>query len=156
VAIMGILVILLDVGLGWSRDQLVENALRVFKHEFDNYWGPRISHQVCGQPPRSSGSPEPPSTKWSRTPFASAQPLANPGNRLTNASSETLVIMPAPYGPAVIERFSQIAQSGSVVAPPAVTVVPMVSPVVPDVTGGAAGSCTAAGNCWCMLPPLSW
>ena len=33
---------LLDVGLGWSRDQLVENALRVFKHEFDNYWGPRM------------------------------------------------------------------------------------------------------------------
>jgi hypothetical protein len=27
---------LLDVGLGWSRDQLVENGLRVFKHEFDN------------------------------------------------------------------------------------------------------------------------
>jgi hypothetical protein len=33
---------LLDVGLGWSRDQLVENAPRVFKHEFDNYWGPRM------------------------------------------------------------------------------------------------------------------
>ena len=33
---------LLDVGLGWSRDQLVENALRVFKHEFDNFWGPRM------------------------------------------------------------------------------------------------------------------
>jgi hypothetical protein len=33
---------LLDVGLGWSREQLVENALRVFKHEFDNYWGPRM------------------------------------------------------------------------------------------------------------------
>jgi hypothetical protein len=30
---------LLDVGLGWSRDQLVEDALRVFKHEFDNFWG---------------------------------------------------------------------------------------------------------------------
>jgi len=33
---------LLDMGLGWSRDQLVENALRVFKHEFDNFWGPRM------------------------------------------------------------------------------------------------------------------
>jgi hypothetical protein len=33
---------LLDVGLGWNRDQLVENALRVFKHEFDNFWGPRM------------------------------------------------------------------------------------------------------------------
>jgi len=33
---------LLDVGLGWRRDQLVENALRVFKHEFDNFWGPRM------------------------------------------------------------------------------------------------------------------
>ena len=33
---------LLDVGLGWGRDQLVENALRVFKHEFDHYWGPRM------------------------------------------------------------------------------------------------------------------
>ena len=33
---------LLDVGLGWGRDQLVENALRVFKHEFDRFWGPRM------------------------------------------------------------------------------------------------------------------
>ena len=33
---------LLDVGLGWRRDQLVENALRVFKYEFDNFWGPRM------------------------------------------------------------------------------------------------------------------
>jgi hypothetical protein len=33
---------LLDVGLGWTRDQLVENALRVFRHEFDNFWGPRM------------------------------------------------------------------------------------------------------------------
>ena len=33
---------LLDMGLGWSRDQLVENALRVFKHEFDHFWGPRM------------------------------------------------------------------------------------------------------------------
>jgi hypothetical protein len=33
---------LLDVGLGWGRDRLVENALRVFKHEFDRFWGPRM------------------------------------------------------------------------------------------------------------------
>ncbi len=33
---------LLDVGLGWGRDELVENALRVFKHEFDRFWGPRM------------------------------------------------------------------------------------------------------------------
>src|SRR5919204_232423 len=33
---------LLDTGLGWNRDQLVENALRVFKHEFDRFWGPRM------------------------------------------------------------------------------------------------------------------
>jgi hypothetical protein len=33
---------LLDIGLGWTRDQLVENALRVFRHEFDNFWGPRM------------------------------------------------------------------------------------------------------------------
>ncbi len=33
---------LLDVDLGWGRDQLVENALRVFKHEFDRFWGSRM------------------------------------------------------------------------------------------------------------------
>jgi len=33
---------LLRSGLGWSRDQLVENALRVFRQEFDNFWGPRM------------------------------------------------------------------------------------------------------------------
>src|SRR5205807_2407764 len=33
---------LLDVGLGWDRDQAVGNALRVFKREFDAFWGPRM------------------------------------------------------------------------------------------------------------------
>src|SRR5437660_12845749 len=33
---------LLDVGLGWHRDQAVGNALRVFKREFDAFWGPRM------------------------------------------------------------------------------------------------------------------
>jgi hypothetical protein len=33
---------LLDVGLGWNRDQAVGNALRVFKREFDAFWGPRM------------------------------------------------------------------------------------------------------------------
>jgi hypothetical protein len=33
---------LLDVGLGWSRDRMVDNALRVFSREFDNFWGPRM------------------------------------------------------------------------------------------------------------------
>jgi hypothetical protein len=33
---------LLDVGLGWPRDRIVENALRVFEHEFDKFWGPRM------------------------------------------------------------------------------------------------------------------
>jgi hypothetical protein len=33
---------LLDVGLGWDRDQAVGNAPRVFKREFDVFWGPRM------------------------------------------------------------------------------------------------------------------
>jgi hypothetical protein len=33
---------LLDVGLGWDRDRLVENALLLFRHEFDQFWGPRM------------------------------------------------------------------------------------------------------------------
>src|SRR5262249_46692246 len=34
---------LLDVGLGWDRDQAVGNALRVFRREFDAFWGPRMA-----------------------------------------------------------------------------------------------------------------
>jgi hypothetical protein len=33
---------LLDVGLGWDRDQAVGGALRIFRREFDGYWGPRM------------------------------------------------------------------------------------------------------------------
>src|SRR5205823_14477070 len=33
---------LLDVGLGWNRDQAVSNALRIFRREFDGFWGPRM------------------------------------------------------------------------------------------------------------------
>jgi hypothetical protein len=33
---------LLDVGLGWDRDQAVGNSLRVFRREFDGFWGPRM------------------------------------------------------------------------------------------------------------------
>jgi hypothetical protein len=33
---------LLDVGLGWSKDRAVANALVVFKREFDEFWGPRM------------------------------------------------------------------------------------------------------------------
>ena len=33
---------LLDVGLGWDRDQSVGNALRIFRREFDAFWGPRM------------------------------------------------------------------------------------------------------------------
>jgi hypothetical protein len=33
---------LLDVGLGWDRDQAVGSALRIFRREFDGYWGPRM------------------------------------------------------------------------------------------------------------------
>jgi hypothetical protein len=33
---------LLDVGLGWDRDQAVGNALRIFRREFDAFWGPRM------------------------------------------------------------------------------------------------------------------
>ena len=33
---------LLDVGLGWDRDQAVGNALRVFRREFNAFWGPRM------------------------------------------------------------------------------------------------------------------
>lgn len=33
---------LLDVGLGWSRDQAVENVLTILRHEFDRFWGPRM------------------------------------------------------------------------------------------------------------------
>jgi hypothetical protein len=33
---------LLDVGLGWDRDQATANALRIFRREFEGYWEPRI------------------------------------------------------------------------------------------------------------------
>jgi hypothetical protein len=33
---------LLDVSLGWDRDQAVGNALRVFRREFDAFWEPRM------------------------------------------------------------------------------------------------------------------
>jgi hypothetical protein len=33
---------LLDSGLGWDRDQAVGSALRIFRREFDGYWGPRM------------------------------------------------------------------------------------------------------------------
>jgi len=33
---------LLDVGLGWDRDQSVGNALRIFRREWDAFWGPRM------------------------------------------------------------------------------------------------------------------
>jgi hypothetical protein len=33
---------LLDAGLGWDRDQATANALRIFKREFDGFWGPRM------------------------------------------------------------------------------------------------------------------
>ena len=33
---------LLDVGLGWDRDQATANVLRIFRREFDGYWGPRM------------------------------------------------------------------------------------------------------------------
>jgi len=33
---------LLDVGLGWDRDQATANALRIFRREFDGFWGPRM------------------------------------------------------------------------------------------------------------------
>jgi hypothetical protein len=33
---------LLDVGLGWSRDKAVANALAIFRREFDRFWGPRM------------------------------------------------------------------------------------------------------------------
>jgi hypothetical protein len=33
---------LLDTGLGWDRDKAVANALTIFRHEFDRFWGPRM------------------------------------------------------------------------------------------------------------------
>ncbi|HTD77416.1 MAG TPA: hypothetical protein VK898_07260, partial [Chloroflexota bacterium] len=33
---------LLDTGLGWDRDQATANALRIFRREFEGYWGPRM------------------------------------------------------------------------------------------------------------------
>jgi hypothetical protein len=33
---------LFDTGLGWNRDQATANALRIFRREFDGYWGPRM------------------------------------------------------------------------------------------------------------------
>jgi hypothetical protein len=33
---------LLDVGLGWTRDKAVSNALTIFRREFDQFWGPRM------------------------------------------------------------------------------------------------------------------
>jgi hypothetical protein len=57
---------LLDVGLGWDRDQATANALRIFKREFDGFWGPRMedafrfavlalfeaNQSLCAQDPR--------------------------------------------------------------------------------------------------------
>src|SRR5207253_7804953 len=57
---------LLDVGLGWDRDQATANALRIFRREFDGYWGPRMedafrfavlalfeaNEAMCAQDPR--------------------------------------------------------------------------------------------------------
>lgn len=33
---------LLDVGLGWTRDQAVASTLTIFRREFDRFWGPRM------------------------------------------------------------------------------------------------------------------
>jgi len=33
---------LLDSALGWDRDKAVANALTIFRHEFDRFWGPRM------------------------------------------------------------------------------------------------------------------
>jgi hypothetical protein len=33
---------LLDTGLGWDADRAVANALSVFRHQWDNFWGPRM------------------------------------------------------------------------------------------------------------------
>jgi hypothetical protein len=33
---------LLDARLGWDRDQATANALRIFRREFDGFWGPRM------------------------------------------------------------------------------------------------------------------
>jgi hypothetical protein len=57
---------LLDVGLGWDRDQATANALRIFRREWDGYWGPRMedafrfavlalfeaNQQLCAEDPR--------------------------------------------------------------------------------------------------------
>lgn len=34
---------LLDIALGWGRDEAVANALTVFRREFDRFWGPRMA-----------------------------------------------------------------------------------------------------------------
>lgn len=33
---------LLDVGLGWERDVAIASALKVFRQQFDQFWGPRM------------------------------------------------------------------------------------------------------------------
>ncbi len=33
---------LLDTGLGWDAERAVANALSVFRHQWDQYWGPRM------------------------------------------------------------------------------------------------------------------
>jgi len=33
---------LIDAGLGWERDQAVANVLTIFRHQFDEFWGPRM------------------------------------------------------------------------------------------------------------------
>jgi hypothetical protein len=57
---------LLDAGLGWDRDQATANALRIFRREFDGFWGPRMedafrfavlalfeaNQNLCAQDPR--------------------------------------------------------------------------------------------------------
>jgi hypothetical protein len=57
---------LLDTGLGWDRDQATANALRIFRREFEGFWGPRMedafrfavlalfeaNQAICAQDPR--------------------------------------------------------------------------------------------------------
>jgi hypothetical protein len=73
---------LLDAGLGGHRDQATADALRIFRREFDGFWGPRMedafrfailalfeaNQNLCDEDPRLGATPSTPS--WMCRPFS--------------------------------------------------------------------------------------
>jgi hypothetical protein len=104
---------LLDVGLGWSREQLVENALRVFKHEFDNYWGPANGAGVPhgARPPGRSKRTLGPcrSVQGSRPPVHHPRGAAGAGGR--SSARATVGSHARPSDPRDVEDLLRAARS---------------------------------------------